>query len=1062
MRCFFAEIETWDFDTAAVETLRLTDGPGQYVEVDGDQEWYEPALDLPDEDIYGRFLFGDGSTAGLSRVEVGAIAVLNTGGQFDYLRRRGFDGRAFRLYEGEQDSDRDEWTLVMVATQEQALPVFRLEGGVAESTIQIRLKDKLAVFDQPLQWRKYLGTNSGSVGLEGTAEDIKGLPLPVNIGENANVPAHPVNSGNRTYRIADGRVTDIEAVYDNGVALIDEGDVASASALAAASITSGRFKTCFAEGLFRLGAEPAGRVTADVIGGAVTFPYADATDFDGTDDGFSGEVLGTADVTRAVSAYGWFRLDSSAVGVILAVPSVTGSPSFAIFRDSEGELVFFVQMVNPTTNAATGTWRRQSTTQFTASSDWHWFLACFDLEAETFSLVIDGDTETTTGNPGTFGSLKPLGIPMTVGYGDLGTGNLFWNGALAEVWLGWGQKIDPTDTAVQDRFVSLGYPNDIGVDGSGATGQIPVLYLRGGPDQFGSNRGYGADLSVAGAPAIASSNPYAPLPSGGTNAVSTAEAVRALAVNRAGLPSDEVSDADFDAASLARPWGVGLWTDQETSVRPMIDAVAPAAHLGVWFDRLGVLRCGIFALPSGSPVFDLVWDPDGDALEDNILSIEGAPVRDTGNGLPAAQIVVEYGRNHTLQNGDGVAGSVSISRRAYLELEYRRASAEDLSVKTGHPNAVETKFTTLLVDADEAQDFADELLDLYSVDRQRFLVRTPMTTDALLVDLFDVVRLTMPRFDLDGGLLFRVIGIRGNYRARELTWDLWGGVYGAVEAPTLGNIMRVFAPSISQGVSQLSAPFLGDRLSIYAPTVLQQQRLVAPFLGNRLTLAVPTVLQQQFLAVPFLGARGTLYAPTVLQQQFVSPPYLGGRLTINAPSLSVTISAPFLGNRATIHAPAAVYDQTLEAPFLGNRLSIGAPVVQAGVLYLVAPFLGNRLAIYAPTAIQQQFLQPPFLGDRLTIEAPTAIQQQFLAPGYLGNRLTITAPTVVPDQILAAPFLGNRAVIYAPTLGLYVQAPSLGNRLTIYAPTITLGSVRTTTDGSTRTTTDGAVRTIIP
>ncbi|MGH2173878.1 hypothetical protein ACQ1Z4_14290, partial [Enterococcus faecalis] len=83
---------------------------------------------------------------------------------------------------------------------------------------------------------------------------------PQNISPVLLVPASLI------YQAHDGAMQSIDAVYDRGAPLTGAGDVADYAALAAASVSSGQFKTCLALGLFKLGSAAAGTVTADVKG----------------------------------------------------------------------------------------------------------------------------------------------------------------------------------------------------------------------------------------------------------------------------------------------------------------------------------------------------------------------------------------------------------------------------------------------------------------------------------------------------------------------------------------------------------------------------------------------------------------------------------------------------------------------------------------------------------------------------------------------------------------------------------------------------------------------------
>src|SRR5690606_4256550 len=122
-------------------------------------------------------------------------------------------------------------------------------------------KDPQARLDHPLQHQLYAGTGSGEGG-----DDIKGRPKPVALGWCENVPAVLVDDVNLVYQVHFRGVESIAAVRDKGVTLTAASDRADYAALVGATIAPGAYDTCLAEGLFRLGASPEGRITADVEG----------------------------------------------------------------------------------------------------------------------------------------------------------------------------------------------------------------------------------------------------------------------------------------------------------------------------------------------------------------------------------------------------------------------------------------------------------------------------------------------------------------------------------------------------------------------------------------------------------------------------------------------------------------------------------------------------------------------------------------------------------------------------------------------------------------------------
>ena len=769
-RWFLAELEGWSPATSAVETLYFTDGPGLATGAAEDpaDTFYEPALAVPEEALYGRALFADGRTGGASQIEISdGIAILNAGGAFDHLQDWGWDGRAFRLWLIEEGQARSAAILVLSAVMEQLLPVYRVAAGEADSRLVVRLKDPLSRFDVPLQPLKYAGTNVGPAGLEGTENDLKGQPKPVAYGIAREVPARPVNTSLLIYQVADGAIAEITAVYDNGVLLNLEDDYATAALLAAATPAAGEYSTCLALGLFMLGATPAGTITADLATVGAPLPSGDAVQLDGVNDYFNRDsaVTGAGATDRGTVSL-WFRVDGGD-GTARTILSLA---------DETAEVALRIGLT--TANKVTVEWVAEggaslgpilSTSAFAAGAGWYHLALAWTIPATgptVAALWIDGVNE-GTGTLGGTGPFDPL-AGIRVGAGGLVTPTGYFPGALAEVWVGWGQFVDVTVSSGREKFRDIaGWPADLGPTGARPTGTSPTFYLRGDAEHFATNLGTGGDLLGHGGPSLASSTPYAPPPAV-PSTVTAAEIIRDVAAARVGLGLDEIDDAAFAAAELAAPEQVGIWVGDERSVRDVLDEVAGSAALAYWFAADGRLAAGRFALPSGLPA--ATWT----AAE--LIELERQPVTDTGFGLPAYSVVVEHSRIYALQDGNGLAGSVDAARRAYLEREYRQASAADNTVRAKHRLAPEFTFRTLIADPGDAADFAADRLALYARRRSRWRARVALSAAVAAIDLFAVVALRFDRFGLGGGRLFRVIGIRADFRGGTVDFDLWGGV----------------------------------------------------------------------------------------------------------------------------------------------------------------------------------------------------------------------------------------------------------------------------------------------
>ncbi|PZU59838.1 MAG: hypothetical protein DI547_05005 [Sphingobium sp.] len=108
---------------------------------------------------------------------------------------------------------------------------------------------------------------AGTTGIEGGA-DLKNRPKPWAFGAPRNVEPVLIDSVNSVFQVSGyGPIKAVDALYERGSAFgASLGDAGSYSALVASDIPAGRWGTCLAQGLIRLGAPPYGVITADVQG----------------------------------------------------------------------------------------------------------------------------------------------------------------------------------------------------------------------------------------------------------------------------------------------------------------------------------------------------------------------------------------------------------------------------------------------------------------------------------------------------------------------------------------------------------------------------------------------------------------------------------------------------------------------------------------------------------------------------------------------------------------------------------------------------------------------------
>lgn len=133
----------------------------------------------------------------------------------------------------------------------------------ADEILRITAKVDAAPFDVPALTSTYAGTT----GAEGPA-DLKAKVKPWVLGTCSNIEPVLIDAVNSVYQFsAYGPVNAVTACYERGASFGSSvGDYANYTALVAASIPAGRWGTCKASGMVRLGAPAAGIITLDVQG----------------------------------------------------------------------------------------------------------------------------------------------------------------------------------------------------------------------------------------------------------------------------------------------------------------------------------------------------------------------------------------------------------------------------------------------------------------------------------------------------------------------------------------------------------------------------------------------------------------------------------------------------------------------------------------------------------------------------------------------------------------------------------------------------------------------------
>ena len=232
-------ITVYDDDIAGEKTLRFSDAEGFDPETVS-YDVYEPRI--IDAGNYAEYLYGRGTTIGLSEAGRGQFTLNNADGALDGMRNYGY-GRTIEILRGTSTlADPTDFTTVFTGTTLGALRYTALE-------VAGDIRNKLAeIYELPFLTVKYDGdttdTTYGSGGhVNGTANDIKGKNRPMLFGNGGGKYFSPpvVNTAKQTVQISQHECDSIDELLVGGAALSAGTAHASLTALQAATVSSGYY-----------------------------------------------------------------------------------------------------------------------------------------------------------------------------------------------------------------------------------------------------------------------------------------------------------------------------------------------------------------------------------------------------------------------------------------------------------------------------------------------------------------------------------------------------------------------------------------------------------------------------------------------------------------------------------------------------------------------------------------------------------------------------------------------------------------------------------------------------
>jgi hypothetical protein len=220
--------------------------------------------------------------------------------------------------------------------------------------------------------------------------------------------------------------------------------------------------------------------------------------------------------------------------------------------------------------------------------------------------------------------------------------------------------------------------------------------------------------------------------------------------------------ADVTALNALNNRQVGIYIDDDITIKDALNKVARSIGAYFYYDRLGQIRLGRFTDPAYTIATPVILQ------EYDILNIEHVP---TSANKPYSKYIFEYHNVETAQTKDDLAGSVPQIEKQKLNKQYKKVTYTVPGVSTNYKSNKQLKITTRFISESHCLEELNRIALMFTTPRRCYEVTIHIS--AFTFDIMQLIFLSHNRFGLNG-LPCAVISYSLNLAENNVTLKLWG------------------------------------------------------------------------------------------------------------------------------------------------------------------------------------------------------------------------------------------------------------------------------------------------